>query len=150
MTDSAGRDAEKNWASMQDILHGLIWVTLGSVLGGPARYFLSGFTARRVGETFPWGTIAVNVTGAFAIGVIATIVDGHALLQTPAAWQFAVVGFLGSYTTVSSFSLQTLALVRDGEWLRAGGNVFLSLILCLGAVALGYAIGTAATELGMP
>lgn len=135
---------------MQDILHGLIWITLGGALGGPARYFLSGFTARRVGETFPWGTMVVNVTGAFAIGVIATIVEGYALLQTPAAWQFAVVGFLGSYTTVSSFSLQTLALARDGEWLRAGGNVLLSLILCLGAVALGYAIGSAATGPGMP
>jgi CrcB protein len=135
---------------MQDILHGLIWVTLGSVLGGPARYFLSGFTARRVGETFPWGTMVVNVTGAFAIGVIAAIVNGHSLLQTPAAWQFAVVGFLGSYTTVSSFSLQTLALARDGEWLRAGGNILLSLILCLGAVMLGYAIGAAAIGPGMP
>ena len=62
----------------------------------------------------------------------------------PIAWQFAVTGFVGSYTTVSSFSLQTLALVRDGEIMRAGGNVLLSLALCLSAVALGYVAAIAA------
>jgi CrcB protein len=129
---------------MQDILYGSIWVALGSVLGGTARYFLSGFIARRVGETFPWGTMVVNVTGAFAIGVVAAVAGGPSASQTPASWQFAVVGFIGSYTTVSSFSLQTLALVRDGEPLRAGGNVLLSLALCLAAVALGFFLGTAA------
>lgn len=135
---------------MQEILQGLLWVAFGSVFGGTARYFVSGFIARHVGETFPWGTLVVNVTGAFAIGIIAAAASGHSLFQVPASWQFAVVGFLGSFTTVSSFSLQTLALARDGESLRAGGNVLLSLALCLGGVALGLAIGAAAIGFGTP
>jgi CrcB protein len=124
---------------MPEALHGLIWVTVGSAFGGMARFFLSGVVGRRVGETFPWGTIAVNVTGSFAIGVIAAAVPIAPLVRSPAFWQLAVVGFLGSYTTVSSFSLQTLALARDGDYRRAGGNVVLSVGLCLGAAALGYA-----------
>jgi CrcB protein len=135
---------------MQQILNGLVWVALGSAFGGTARFFLSGFVGRRIGETFPWGTMVVNVTGAFAIGVFAAAASGHAALQLPASWQFAVVGILGSYTTVSSFSLQTLALARDGEFLRAGGNVLLSLALCLSAVTLGFGAGAAAIGLGAP
>ena len=127
---------------MQEIFQGLLWVVLGSALGGPARFLVSGLVGRRVGETFPWGTMSVNVSGAVAIGLVAAASDAGAL-PLPDAWQFAVVGFLGSYTTVSSFSLQTLALVRDGQVLRAGGNVLLSLVLCLSGVALGYAGGAA-------
>ena len=133
---------------MQEILHGLMWVALGSTFGGTARYFLSGFIGRHVGETFPWGTTVVNATGAFAIGIVAAAADGHSLFHAPASWEFAVVGFLGSYTTVSSFSLQTLALVRGGELPRASGNVLLSLALCLAAVALGFGIVTAAIQFG--
>jgi CrcB protein len=129
---------------MQDVLQILAWVVLGSAIGGPARYFVSGVVGRSIGETFPWGTMVVNVSGALAIGVLAAAASAHGMLSTPAAWQFAVTGFLGSYTTVSSFSLQTLALARDGQVLRAGGNVLLSVALCLAAVALGYAGGLSA------
>jgi fluoride exporter len=135
---------------MQQMLIGLVWVALGSALGGTARFFLSGFVGRRIGETFPWGTMVVNVTGAFAIGVIAAAASGHAAFQLPASWQFVVVGILGSYTTVSSFSHQTLALARDGEFLRASGNVLLSLALCLAAVTLGFAASATAIGWGAP
>jgi CrcB protein len=134
---------------MQDILQGLMWVVLGSVLGGPARYFVSGVIGRHIGETFPWGTMVVNVSGAFVIGLLSAAAAEGAL-PTPVAWQFAVTGFLGSYTTVSSFSLQTLALVRDGQIIRAGGNVLLSLAFCLSAVALGYAAGSSALGANAP
>jgi CrcB protein len=127
---------------MKDILLELLWVVLGSAIGGPARYFVSGVIGRHIGETFPWGTVVVNVSGAFVIGLLAAAAATAGTLPMPAAWQFAVTGFLGSYTTVSSFSLQTLALVRDGQFLWAGGNVILSLLLCLSAVALGYAVGS--------
>jgi len=124
---------------MQDVLDGVMWVAIGSALGGPARYFVSGLVGRNIGETFPWGTMAVNVTGSFAIGLIAAAASVAGLLPEPVAWQFAATGFLGAYTTVSSFSLQTLALMRDGQALRAGANVVLSVLICLSAVALGYA-----------
>jgi CrcB protein len=129
---------------MQEALGELLWVALGSALGGVARFFVSGFVGRRVGETFPWGTMVVNVTGAFALGIIAAAADKHVAFHTPGTWQFAATGIIGCYTTVSSFSLQTLTLAIDGEVLAAVGNVVLSLIACLAAVAVGFALGVAA------
>ena len=119
----------------------LISVVLGSALGGIARYFLSGVIARRVGETFPWGTLSINVSGAFLIGVFGALArDNASWFAAPNPWLFAVTGFLGCYTTVSSFSLQTLALARDGESSRAVGYVAMSLALSIGAVAVGFAL----------
>ena len=123
------------------MISGLLSVAVGSVLGGMARYFISGFVARRVGETFPWGTLFINVSGAFLIGIFGALAQhDSSILASPDPWLFAVTGFLGCYTTVSSFSLQSLALARDGELGRAAGYVALSVALCLGAVALGFAL----------
>ena len=124
-----------------DTIDGVIWVSLGSVFGGIARFWLSGFVARHVGETFPWGTMVINVSGAFLIGVLAASAAGHGAFAAARPWQFAVTGFLGCYTTVSSFSLQTLSLARDGELKLAVWNLSLSLSLCLLAVAAGFAAG---------
>lgn len=122
------------------MMQALLLVALGSALGGVARFWCSRLVARRVGERFPWGTLAVNASGAFVVGLIAGVTARGGVFATPAAWQLAVIGFLGSYTTVSSFSLETLALARGGKLWRAGGNVLLSLALCLGAVSLGVAV----------
>src|ERR1700758_1917462 len=119
----------------------VISVVLGSILGGVARYFISGFVARRVGETFPWGTLFINVSGAFLIGVFGALAqDDASVFATPDPWLFAVTGFLGCYTTVSSFSLQTLSLAREGQASRAGGYVVLSVALSLAAAALGFVL----------
>lgn len=115
-------------------------VMLGSAIGGVARYWVSGVVGRGIGETFPWGTMVVNVSGALTIGVLAGAAAGGAWPSAPAAWHLAVFGFLGSYTTVSSFSLQTLALAHDGQHGRAAANVALSLGLCLSAAALGFGL----------
>jgi CrcB protein len=123
------------------VLAGLICVVIGSIAGGTARYFVSGLVARRFGETFPWGTMTVNVTGAFLIGIFGALATNDAsLLASPQPWLLAVTGFLGCYTTVSSFSLQTLNLLHDGEMRRAAGNVASSVALCLLAVACGFAL----------
>jgi len=121
---------------------GCLWVTLGGGLGSAARFLASGWVARRFGETFPWGTIVVNVSGSFVIGFLAalTVTEGRYLISGRAQ-QFLMLGVLGGYTTFSSFSLQTLSLARDGEWLWASGNVLLSVMLCLVAVWLGHAAG---------
>lgn len=124
-----------------NLLAGLICLVIGSILGGSARYFVSGYIARHVGETFPWGTMTVNVTGAFVIGVFGALAaNSSSLMAAPEPWLFAVTGFLGCYTTVSSFSLQTLSLARDGEVRSALFNIILSVSLCLGAVACGFAL----------
>lgn len=116
-----------------------LWITLGSALGGLARFIVSGLVAERIGETFPWGTLAVNVAGSFLIGVFATLTspDGRWLVG-PTARQFVMTGFFGGFTTYSSFSLQTLMLARDGEWWRAGANAGATVVLCFVAVWLGY------------
>lgn len=124
----------------------MMWVVLGSALGGMARYWLSGAVGRTIGETFPWGTMAVNVSGALAIGIVAALAAGGGWAAADHVWRLVVSGFLGSYTTVSSFSLQTLALARDGEWRQAGANVALSIALCLSAAALGLGLGGALAE----
>lgn len=132
-------------------MSGLISVALGSVLGAVARYFISGFVARRVGETFPWGTLVINVSGAFLIGLFGALAEnGVSIMASPDPWLFAVTGFLGAYTTVSSFSLQTLTLARDGEGGRAASYVALSVGLCLGAVALGFLVGQSLEASGKP
>jgi CrcB protein len=116
-----------------------LWVALGGALGSVARYWCSGLVANAVGETFPWGTLIVNVSGSLLIGFTATVSgpDGRFLIP-PEARQFMMVGILGGFTTFSSFSLQTLTLARDGEWLLAGANVVGSVVLCLIAVWVGH------------
>ncbi|MGH6959694.1 MAG: CrcB family protein, partial [Dongiaceae bacterium] len=76
-----------------------LWIAVGSALGGVARYWFSGIVARHFGETFPWGTILVNVSGSFVIGFFATLTgpDGR-LLVSPTARQFVMVGLCGGYT----------------------------------------------------
>ena len=117
-----------------------LWVAAGSALGGMARYWCSGFVAERAGEAFPWGTLIINVLGSFVIGLFGGLTgpDGR-FLVSPDVRIFVMVGLCGGYTTFSSFSLQTLTLMQDGEWAWAGANVVLSVVLCLLAVWLGVA-----------
>src|SRR5947209_4146453 len=111
---------------------------LGGALGTGARYWASGLVAQRAGEFFPLGTLLVNISGSFVIGFFATATDPQGrLLVSPAFRQFFMIGLLGGYTTFSSFSLQTLDLALDGDWLKAGTNILLSLGGCLAAVWLG-------------
>jgi fluoride exporter len=115
-----------------------IWVALGGALGTTGRYWLSGVVARSFGETFPWGTLIINVTGSFVIGFFFTLTgpDGRLYVGSNIR-QFVLVGICGGYTTFSSFSLQTLNLMNDGEWFRAGANIGASMVLCLIAVWAG-------------
>jgi len=116
-----------------------LWIAAGSALGGVARYWCTGVAARLLGETFPWGTLFVNVLGSFIIGFFATVTgpDGR-IFAGSTMRQFVMIGVLGGFTTFSSFSLQTLNLANDGEWLQAGGNIVASVVLCLVAVWLGH------------
>jgi fluoride exporter len=117
----------------------LLLVAVGGALGGLARHGVAAAVDRRLGGTFPFGTLAVNASGAAAIGVLAGLLLADGRPGAPSLWMGLVVGVLGSYTTVSSFSLQTLALARTGRARRAALNVAGSVALCLGAAALGHA-----------
>ena len=115
------------------------WIAVGSALGGVARYWCSGVAARLFGETFPLGTLLVNLTGSFVIGFFATLTspDGRIFVGSTTR-QFVMMGLLGGFTTFSSFSLQTLNLAQESQWLQAGGNIVGSVVLCLLAVWLGH------------
>lgn len=116
-----------------------IWIAIGSALGGMARYWCSGVAALLFGATFPWGTLIVNVAGSLVIGFVATITgpDGRLFISSTAR-QFIMLGLCGGFTTFSSFSLQTLNLMNDGQWLYATLNIGASVIACLVAVWLGH------------
>jgi fluoride exporter len=121
-----------------------LWVALGSGIGGVLRYWCSGLVARWYGETFPWGTIVVNVVGSLLIGLFAALSgpDGRLLVGTTTR-QFVMLGLLGGFTTFSSFSLQTLALAQNGEWVHAAANIIGSVLLCLIGVWLGHVLAVA-------
>jgi CrcB protein len=116
----------------------LLTVMAGGALGTGARYAISGLVASSIGETFPWGTLIINITGSFIIGFLFTLTapDGR-LFVSGSTRQFWMTGFCGGYTTFSSFSLQTLNLMRDGQWMAAGGNIVGSVTLCMLGVWLG-------------
>ena len=115
-----------------------LWIALGGALGSVGRFWLSGVVGRGFGETFPWGTLIVNVSGSFVIGIFAALTGPDGRWLVPSGFrQFFMLGVCGGYTTFSSFSLQTLNLVEDGEWLQAGANVLLSVVLCLVGVWAG-------------
>ena len=124
------------------------WIMLGGALGSGARYWCSGFAAHHFGETFPSGTLLVNVIGSFIIGFFATLTgpDGRLFVSTETR-QFVMVGLCGGYTTFSSFSLQTLNLIRDGEIALAGANTVLSFVLCMAAVWLGHIAAASINQL---
>jgi CrcB protein len=120
------------------------WVALGGALGTLGRFCLSLAASTQFGESFPWGTLIINITGSFAIGFFATLTDtGGTLLVRPEMRAFFMIGLCGGYTTFSSFSLQTLRLAQGGQWLGAGANIVASNVGCLMAVWLGHVCATA-------
>jgi CrcB protein len=116
-----------------------LWVAVGGALGSMARFGCSSLVANWFGTTFPWGTLIINVVGSFVIGFFATLTGPDGRLLVPGdVRQFVMVGICGGYTTFSSFSLQTLTLLQDGEVASAGLNIGASVMLCMIAVWLGY------------
>jgi len=133
-----------------------LWIALGGALGSVGRFWMSGFvaeqcaatlarfTGNRLTEVFPWGTLTVNVVGSLIIGLAGALTapDGRLFLPPQVNHHFLMLGVMGGFTTFSSFSLQTLNLMRDGQWIMATANVMLSVLLCMIAVWLGHLLGT--------
>jgi len=122
-------------------VYAYLLVALGSAIGGVSRFWLSGVIARSFGESFPWGTMIVNISGCFIIGLFATLTGTEGRVYVPGEWrQFFMIGICGGYTTFSSFSLQSLTLALGGEWAGAGLNILLSVALCLLGVWAGHGL----------
>jgi CrcB protein len=120
-----------------------LWVAIGGAIGSVARYWVAVLVARATGPDFPWGTILINISGSFVIGFFFAV-TAEAVGRWPVASDvriFVMAGLCGGFTTFSAFSLQTLVLMRDGRMTAALANIALSVVLCLAAVAIGYAGG---------
>jgi len=113
----------------------MLLIALGGALGGMSRYAVSNLMAQLLGKAFPWGTLIVNASGAFMAGVL---LGYYSMPGAQPLWLFAVVGLLGGYTTVSSFSLQTIELWQGGHAIRAALNIVVTLVLGLVMVLLGW------------
>lgn len=120
----------------------LLAIAVGGGLGAVMRFSVSGFVQRLTDDAFPVGTLAVNVTGCLLIGFLGALFSGPALVRDEMRL-FVLAGFLGGFTTFSTFGFETLSLLDDGEWARASANLVLSNGLGLLAVWLGYRIAGA-------
>jgi fluoride exporter len=118
------------------------WVSLGGISGACARYFLSRFTAKLAGTSFPWGTLLINVSGSFVLGLFLVYTTERVFVDT--RWRLLVaIGFCGAYTTFSSYAYESMVYFQQGNWTLFAGNVLANNLICLAAVLGGAALARA-------
>ncbi|MEO8510054.1 MAG: fluoride efflux transporter CrcB [Chloroflexota bacterium] len=118
----------------------LLLVGIGGFAGAVVRYVVDGRISAATGGAFPWGTLAINVSGSFAIGLAFALITDRAAL--PAVWRVPLmIGFTGSYTTFSTLALESWRMIEDGAWLAASGNLIGSVTLGMVAVIGGLVLG---------
>ncbi len=120
----------------------LLLVGVGGFLGAAARYLVDGWVSRATGGAFPWGTLAINVSGSFLLGLLFAVATERAVLP-PDVRAGVLIGFIGAYTTFSTWMLESWRLMEDGALLSAAANVGGSVVLGIAAVFLGLAVGRA-------
>ena len=117
-------------------------ISIGAILGANARWFISRFAARHLGQVFPYGTLFINVTGSFVVGFF-MIWTSERVLIDPRWRLLVVVGFCGAFTTFSSYAFDTVAYFEQGQWLLLFTNFASNNLLCLGGVLAGIALARA-------
>ena len=117
-----------------------LWIGFAGALGALARYSLTGLVQNLLGPGFPWGTAFVNVLGSFLFGVIWSLAEGR-LALTPQTRTIVLTGFMGAFTTFSTFMFETGGLMRDAQWTLAFGNIALQVIIGLACLFAGLAVG---------
>ena len=117
-----------------------VWVFVGGGIGATFRYWLQGATYKFMGTEFPYGTLLVNVLGCFVIGLLMTVLEERFAVN-PVLRLFLTIGILGGFTTYSSFSYETIAMLREGSYLAGTANVVYTTLNCLGATWVGGVIG---------
>jgi CrcB protein len=117
----------------------ILFIGIGGFLGAVSRYWVAIYIGQRWGRSFPLGTFVINVTGSFLIGLLMTLMTER-IIENPQWRLLLVVGFLGAYTTFSTFEYETGALLKDGEWLYASMNVIGSVLVGFIALKLGEVI----------
>ncbi len=120
----------------------LIWLALAGVGGTLARYGMSGWVQRLAGAGFPYGTFAVNLTGCFLFGLIWSLAENRLWINNEVR-TVILLGFLGAFTTFSSFAFETSQMIRDGQWMAAGLNITGQNVLGIAGLFVGLALGRA-------
>ena len=120
----------------------LLWVGLGGFFGTIARYLLSGWVAVRWGAIFPWGTFVINISGSFVLGFFLAFAQDRPWVHSGARLMFAV-GFVGAYTTFSTYTYESFRLMTEGQFALAAFNIVGSVVVGLVAVFAGVALGNA-------
>ena len=119
-----------------------LWISLGAVLGASLRFLISRMAARYVGASFPFGTLFINITGSFLLGLFLVWTTERVLADPK--WRLLIaIGFCGSYTTFSSYAFETMSYFEQGQWLLFGSNILANNLLCLGAVLAGAVLARA-------
>ncbi len=118
----------------------ILYIALGGIAGTVSRYGLEGWIQSRTATGFPLGTLTVNVTGSLMLGFIIRVATGTALIS-PDIRAAVTIGFCGAFTTMSTFSYESVALLNDGDYLRAALYMSATIAGCVGAVMLGAALG---------
>ncbi|HLW85736.1 MAG TPA: fluoride efflux transporter CrcB [Candidatus Sulfotelmatobacter sp.] len=114
-------------------------ISIAAVVGANLRYVLSRFAARELGSAFPYGTLAINIVGSFIVGFF-VIWTTERVLVDPRWRLLVVVGFCGSFTTFSSYAVETMAYFEQGQWALMLANIFSNNLLCLGGALAGMAL----------
>lgn len=121
----------------------ILLISIGAILGANLRYFVAQYVARLISSNLPYGTLLINVTGSFVLGLF-LVWTTERVLADP-RWRLMIaVGFCGGYTTFSSYAYETFALFENGQWLTCGLNILANNILCLAAIVLGAMLARAA------
>ena len=120
----------------------LLWIALAGALGSLSRYGLQGLVQRQAASLFPWGTLAVNALGCFLFGLVWALAEEKGVLGAQAR-TILLIGFMGAFTTFSSFAYETVQLVRDAQWMLAAANVAAQNVLGFAALVLGIAAARA-------
>ena len=119
-----------------------LWVCLGAIAGSSARYFLSRLAARLLSTSFPYGTLFVNLSGSFLLGLFLVWTSERVLVDP--RWRLLVaIGFCGSFTTFSSYAFESVAYLEQGHWFLFCANLLTNNLLCLAAVIAGAALARA-------
>ena len=120
-------------------MQGYLWVSIGGVIGACLRFFIARLTSKLLSSNFPYGTLLINITGSFILGLFLVWTTERVFVDTRWRWLVAI-GFCGSYTTFSSYAFETIAYFEQGHWSLFALNIVSNNLLCLAAVLAGAAL----------